>query len=219
MKRKVAIGPDSHPAVTSSSANSRSNPNATSCALLMRMSTVPNADTVAATQRSMSASTFTSPATTMAAPPRWSISSRTEISLLSVRPISVNEAPAEASARATPRPTPCPAPVTMAALPASGLCSDIIGLRSHTTKDGTQMKFDHPIIDTDGHLLEVIPHVAEYVRDIGGPVVADRFVAKHSQGFTPIGGNALAWWATPRDALDRATSFVPKLLYDRLPEL
>jgi predicted TIM-barrel fold metal-dependent hydrolase len=81
------------------------------------------------------------------------------------------------------------------------------------------MKFEHPIIDTDGHLLEVIPHVAEYVRDIGGAAVTDRFVAKHSQGFTPIGGNALAWWATPRDALDRATSFVPKLLYDRLPEL
>ncbi|MEO8693140.1 MAG: amidohydrolase family protein [Acidimicrobiales bacterium] len=81
------------------------------------------------------------------------------------------------------------------------------------------MKFDHPIIDTDGHLLEVIPHVAEYAREIGGAAVTDRLVAKHSQGYTPIGGNALAWWATPRDALDRATSFVPKLLHERLPEL
>ena len=44
------------------------------------------------------------------------------------------------------------------------------------------MKFDHPIIDTDGHLLEVIPHVAEYAREIGGAAVTDRFVAKHSQG-------------------------------------
>ena len=81
------------------------------------------------------------------------------------------------------------------------------------------MKFDHPIIDTDGHLLEVIPHVAEYVRELGSAAVADRFVAQHSLGLTAIGGKAVAWWGTPRDALDRATAFMPKLLHERLPEL
>jgi predicted TIM-barrel fold metal-dependent hydrolase len=81
------------------------------------------------------------------------------------------------------------------------------------------MKFDHPIIDTDGHLLEVIPHVAEYAREMGSPSLTDRFVASFSHGHTPVGGKAIAWWGTPRDALDRATAFVPKLLHERLPEL
>jgi hypothetical protein len=42
MKRNVARGPDSQPAVTSSSATSSRDPRATSCALFTRMSTVPN---------------------------------------------------------------------------------------------------------------------------------------------------------------------------------
>jgi predicted TIM-barrel fold metal-dependent hydrolase len=81
------------------------------------------------------------------------------------------------------------------------------------------MKFDHPIIDTDGHLLEVVPHVAEYVREIGSAAVADRFVAQHSLGLTAIGGKAVAWWGTPRDALDRATSVRAQAAPRALPEL
>ena len=77
----------------------------------------------------------------------------------------------------------------------------------------------HPVIDTDGHLLEVVPHVAEYAREFGGPALADRFLAQKTQGSTAVGGRAIAWWGTPRNALDRATAFVPRLMHERLPEL
>lgn len=78
---------------------------------------------------------------------------------------------------------------------------------------------DHPVVDCDGHLLEVIPHVAEHVREVGSAALADRFVGKYSAGMTTLSSKAIAWWGTPRDALDRASAYVPSLLHERLPEL
>ena len=37
-------------------------------------------------------------------------------------------------------------------------------------------KIDHPIVDGDGHVVESLPAIAEYMRRIGGSDVADRFI-------------------------------------------
>jgi predicted TIM-barrel fold metal-dependent hydrolase len=78
---------------------------------------------------------------------------------------------------------------------------------------------DHPVVDADGHLLEIRPHVTEHVREIGGAAHADRFGDPSNDRKFHVGGKSFAWWGTPRDARDRATAYVPSLMYERLPEL
>jgi len=134
--RRVAIGPDSQPAVTSASATSSSEPSATSCALLTRMSTVPNSvhrhrnaplDVRRVASRRRRRGSPRSPA--------FVISSRTETSLLSVRPITMTEAPADASASATPRPRPARRRSRLRSCRPAALF-ELHRLRSHRTRTG-----------------------------------------------------------------------------------
>ncbi|HEY6333061.1 MAG TPA: amidohydrolase family protein, partial [Blastocatellia bacterium] len=89
---------------------------------------------------------------------------------------------------------------------------------------------DHPVIDSDGHVIEFEPAILSYIDMIGGARMADRFKAwADSELFTwyrvsveerrrrnlirPV------WWGMPaKNTLDRATATLPKLLYERLPE-
>ena len=80
-------------------------------------------------------------------------------------------------------------------------------------------ELDHPVVDADGHLLEVRPIVAEFVREIGGSAYADKFADPSNDRKFHVAGKSFAWWGTPRDARDRATAFVPRLMHERLPEL
>ena len=88
----------------------------------------------------------------------------------------------------------------------------------------------HPIVDGDGHVVEPLPIVADYIRRVAGAEVADRF-AGSSGAFTVRAGPGAAqrglrpgtaispWWALPADARERATGFLPGLLYERLDEI
>jgi predicted TIM-barrel fold metal-dependent hydrolase len=88
----------------------------------------------------------------------------------------------------------------------------------------------HPIVDGDGHVVEPLPVVADYIRRVAGADVADRF-AGSSGAFTVRAGPGAAqrglkpgtaispWWALPADARERATGFLPALLYERLDEI
>ena len=91
-------------------------------------------------------------------------------------------------------------------------------------------QLDHPVIDTDGHVIEYLPWVRDLVVDIAGEDVATRFDQMVTSS-TAIRGvpNELrrqagvtrnAWWAVPtHNTLDRATAMLPGLLHDRLDEL
>lgn len=86
---------------------------------------------------------------------------------------------------------------------------------------------DHPVVDADGHIIEFIPLVRDFVVEEAGESVAQRFDAvvgsaavlrqldaatRRSQGISRTG-----WWGVPaRNSLDRATVMLPKLLYNRL---
>ncbi len=88
----------------------------------------------------------------------------------------------------------------------------------------------HPVVDADGHLIEFIPLVRDYVVELGGADLAGRFDllvdssrltralvtrARRANGISRTG-----WWALPaRNTLDRATATLPRLLYERLDEL
>jgi predicted TIM-barrel fold metal-dependent hydrolase len=88
----------------------------------------------------------------------------------------------------------------------------------------------HPVVDGDGHVVEPLPVVADYIRLVAGADVADRFTGS-SGAFTVRAGPGAAqrglrpgtalspWWALPADARERATGFLPALLYERLDEI
>jgi predicted TIM-barrel fold metal-dependent hydrolase len=93
---------------------------------------------------------------------------------------------------------------------------------------------EHPIVDSDGHVVESLPAVVEYMRRIGGSAVADRFtgssptyVARDAplldrldrERPPTLRGAIPAWWTLPTNTRDRATGFLPRLLYERLDEL
>lgn len=89
---------------------------------------------------------------------------------------------------------------------------------------------NHPVIDADGHLVEYLPLVKEFVREEAGSEFVREF--ESSTGLLPpefpnsvearreSGFYRGAWWGLPAEnSLDRATAALPRLMYDRLDEL
>jgi predicted TIM-barrel fold metal-dependent hydrolase len=91
-------------------------------------------------------------------------------------------------------------------------------------------QLDHPVIDGDGHWLEPVPIFLDYLRQVAGPSVAERFVKTATEhidrgwyGMTPAERldrrpTRPTWWGEPTNTLDRATAMVPKLFYERLDD-
>jgi predicted TIM-barrel fold metal-dependent hydrolase len=84
-------------------------------------------------------------------------------------------------------------------------------------------ELDHPVIDADGHVVEALPLVVEYIRRVAGDAAADRFLPSsvtYATDAAPLEGTVMApWWTVPTNARDRATSFLPSLLHERLDEI
>jgi predicted TIM-barrel fold metal-dependent hydrolase len=93
----------------------------------------------------------------------------------------------------------------------------------------------HPIIDADGHFVELAPLLNEemltYLEEMGGREVRDRYtrdtgltdtstVLAGHRGGDDGGWNAMpSWWGwATENTLDRATAHLPALLYERLDE-
>jgi predicted TIM-barrel fold metal-dependent hydrolase len=91
-------------------------------------------------------------------------------------------------------------------------------------------RLTHPIVDADGHLLEFVPLVRDFVAEIAGEGVAKRFdVVTKGAALTraldvrtkrSLGLARHGWWGLPaRNTLDRATATIPKLLHGRMDEI
>jgi predicted TIM-barrel fold metal-dependent hydrolase len=90
---------------------------------------------------------------------------------------------------------------------------------------------NHPIIDSDGHMIEFEPDVLDCIRQVGGAQMVDAYVSAVA-GSRLFGWDHVTpeerldkriarspWWGAPtRNTLDRATASLPKLLYERLDE-
>jgi len=108
-------------------------------------------------------------------------------------------------------------------------------MATHTTESRSaaiRARLNHPIIDSDGHTAEFEPALFDYLRNVAGARVVDRLksLSNSPMSFqwyrlTPAErrDRQLArplWAAHPtRNTLDRATSSLPKLLHQRLPEM
>ena len=115
---------------------------------------------------------------------------------------------------------------------------------STTTRSAeVRARLSHPIIDGDGHTIEVIPLLLDYIREIGGPKIFEKFMAglpginrERDASRNRIGG-VIGWWGlSPEErrdkraaresfwrfqtgsSLDRATVMLPALYRKRLDE-
>jgi predicted TIM-barrel fold metal-dependent hydrolase len=98
-----------------------------------------------------------------------------------------------------------------------------------TTTRGAEIReqLGHPLIDSDGHLVEVSEVIKDFVGDIGGPAALAKFEAHFTPGERQPGieerkatgrGSPNHWFWTA-DALDRATAMLPTLFHERMDEL
>ena len=68
-----------------------------------------------------------------------------------------------------------------------------------TKSAAVRAKLTHPVVDADAHIQEILPVVVEYMRDVGGQKVADRYNASLPAGaqgtFTGLDriGGAKGW--------------------------
>ena len=103
---------------------------------------------------------------------------------------------------------------------------------SATSKSAAlRARLKHPVIDSDGHTIEFAPAIADYLKQVGGTALVDRFRGGNGRG-AGGGWHRLSpaerlerratrppWWAFPaKNTLDRATATLPKLLYERLEQ-
>jgi predicted TIM-barrel fold metal-dependent hydrolase len=96
--------------------------------------------------------------------------------------------------------------------------------------DRIRSGLSHPIIDADGHIVEFMPAVRDEIVAVGGEAAAQEVdgllgAGRFARMMDPetrrtLGLIRMSWWALPAEnSLDRATSMLPSLLYERLPEL
>jgi predicted TIM-barrel fold metal-dependent hydrolase len=89
-------------------------------------------------------------------------------------------------------------------------------------------RLDHPVVDGDAHWLESVPVFHDYVRATGGQRMLDEYVATQAgadRWFRTPPAERLRqrlgrpnYWFGPGNTLDRATSMIPRLLHERLPD-
>lgn len=105
-------------------------------------------------------------------------------------------------------------------------------LHHKTASASIHARLTHPVIDADGHWIEFEPTLLDYLKQVGGPTMVDRFrredylagLRSWSQ-MTPEERRVRrpiqpAWWGFPaKNSLDRATAMLPHLLYERMADI
>lgn len=102
---------------------------------------------------------------------------------------------------------------------------------AHASRSSREIRdaLDHPVIDADGHIIEFLPAVRDFLVEEGGRKLAEEFDQVVAAGRAlesmslderrALGAFKLTWWPYPAEnTLDRATGMLPGLLYDRLDE-
>lgn len=87
----------------------------------------------------------------------------------------------------------------------------------------------HPVVDCDGHWIESTPILIEYLRDIAGPTLTDKYINRtrgRDNWYEMSDAERIAkrvrrpvWFSFSSNALDFSTFRLPKLFYDRLDEI
>ncbi|MGE0820941.1 MAG: amidohydrolase family protein [Candidatus Binatia bacterium] len=111
-----------------------------------------------------------------------------------------------------------------------------MGTAAVSKSAAVRSRINHPVIDSDGHMIEFEPGFIDYLKKVGGPTLVDRFYSderntgswgKLSRWYrlSPAERQELhptraPWWALPtKNTLDRATAVLPKLLHERMDDI
>jgi len=101
-----------------------------------------------------------------------------------------------------------------------------------SSSEKIRARLNHPVIDCDGHTIELSPVLHDYIRQVGGKTMLDQYLKasafRDQGGWQSISGKerrdswayCTPWWAKPaRNTIDRATASLPGLLHKRMDEL
>jgi predicted TIM-barrel fold metal-dependent hydrolase len=104
--------------------------------------------------------------------------------------------------------------------------------KASTRSADVRARVGHPIIDSDGHVVEFEPALLDYIRDVGGSDVLERYKTAWDTAFyfrwnhiSPAERREFraprpVFWPYPaKNTLDRATAALPRLLHQRLDEM
>lgn len=90
-------------------------------------------------------------------------------------------------------------------------------------------RLNHPVIDSDGHWVEFEPQLYDYLRQVAGSKAVDGYKSRPSEQWhltVPLKErrerrlDQPVWWGLPaKNTLDRATSLLARLLYERLDDM
>lgn len=113
-------------------------------------------------------------------------------------------------------------------------------MRSERGSSRIRAALKHPVVDGDGHVVEFVPLFEDYLKDVAGPELRDRWVRHHRPATGEGNRNSTAggwyaqtpeerrdrrttrppFWAIPtRNTRDLATAMMPELLVDRMDEI
>ncbi len=106
-------------------------------------------------------------------------------------------------------------------------------MSASSTKSSAEIRasLDHPVVDTDGHMMEHLPVFLDYLKDVAGADMVGRFVAKSNET-RENSWHVLSpeerrdqrvarppFWQSPaRNTVDRATAMLPRMIRERLDE-
>jgi predicted TIM-barrel fold metal-dependent hydrolase len=97
------------------------------------------------------------------------------------------------------------------------------------TSAEVRAELDHPVIDSDGHWIELFPILYDYIGDVAGASIADQFKQKYGHRFHlwyQLSAEQRrrkrmrrpAFWGAPTNTADRSAALLPGYFYDRLDE-
>ena len=90
-------------------------------------------------------------------------------------------------------------------------------------------QLDHPVIDADGHWVELFPVYFDYIAEVGSPADVDKFRNRYGHRFHRWYELTVearreqrlrrpSYWGVPTNVQDRAATTIPGLFYERLDD-
>ena len=106
-------------------------------------------------------------------------------------------------------------------------------MNSHLMRSSEEIRasLSHPVVDTDGHMMEHLPVFLDYLKVTAGSDMVNRFVARSNETrenswhvLTPEErrdqrvARPPFWQSPARNSVDRATAMLPRMIRERLDE-
>src|SRR5271168_4587839 len=110
--------------------------------------------------------------------------------------------------------------------------TEVKGMATKSKSQTIHDRLGHPVIDSDGHWREFEPIALDYLKETAGTKAVERWTSRlrflSEADFTKLTvaqkldrrASQPAWWGMPvKNTLDVATSFIPRLMHDRLEQM